>query len=72
MRAAPFLQFGGVALNQPIDRRMINCETTFPYHFFEVAITEGVAQIPAHAEEDDLGLIVTPFERIGFSQSGPQ
>src|SRR6266511_3647748 len=25
MRAASFLQFGGVALNPPIDRRMINC-----------------------------------------------
>ena len=24
------------------------------------------AQIPAHAEEDDLGLIVTPLEEIGF------
>jgi hypothetical protein len=31
-----------------------------------VAITEGVAQIPTHAEKDDLGLIVTPLEEIGF------
>jgi len=45
---------------------VIEREATLPHHFFEVAITEGVAQIPAHAEEDDLGLIVTPLEEIGF------
>jgi hypothetical protein len=33
---------------------------------FEIAITEGVAQIPAHVEKDDLGLTVTPREEIGF------
>src|SRR4030095_1663814 len=38
----------------------------FQHSCFEVAITEGVAQIPAHAEKDDLGLIVTPLEEIGF------
>ena len=25
-------------------------------------MTEGVAQIPTHAEKDDLGFIVTPLE----------
>ena len=45
---------------------MIEREAALPHHFFEVAITEGEAQIPAHAEEDDLGLIVTPLEEIGF------
>ena len=45
---------------------MIDCEVALLHHFFEVAITEGVAQIPAHAEKDDLGLIVTPLEEIGF------
>jgi hypothetical protein len=45
---------------------MIDREAAFIYHFFEVAITEGVAQIPADAEQDDLGLIVTSHEGIGF------
>jgi hypothetical protein len=36
------------------------------HHFFEAAITECVAQIPAHAEKDDLGLIVAPLEEIDF------
>jgi hypothetical protein len=46
---------------------VIDCEVALLHHFFEVAITEGVAQIPADAEKDDLGLIVTPLEGIGFS-----
>ena len=72
MRAASFLQFGGISLNPPIDRRMIDCEVALLHHFFEVAITKGVAHIPAHAEKDDLGLMVSPFERIRFGQSSPQ
>jgi len=51
---------------------VIEREAALPHHFFEVAITEGVAQIPAHAEKDDLGFIVSPFERIRFGQSSPQ
>jgi hypothetical protein len=38
----------------------------FQHSCFEVAVTERIAQIPAHAEKDDLGLIVTPLEEIGF------
>ena len=47
-----------------IEDRMSGLFATEP--FFEVAITEGVAQIPPHAEKDDLGLVVTPLEEIGF------
>jgi hypothetical protein len=45
---------------------MIDCEVALPHPFFEVTVTEGIAQIPAHAKKDDLGLIVTPLEEIGF------
>jgi hypothetical protein len=38
---------------------MIEQEAAFTHQFFEVAITEGVAQISADAGEDDLGLRVT-------------
>jgi hypothetical protein len=51
---------------------VIDREAAFLHHFFEIAITEGVAQIPADAEKDDLGLIVPPFEGIGFGQSSPR
>jgi hypothetical protein len=50
---------------------MINCETTYLHHFFEVTIAEGITQIPAYTEKDDLGLVVSPFEQIGFGQSSP-
>ena len=39
---------------------------------FEVTIAEGITQIPAHAEKDDLGLVVSPLEWVGFGQSSPQ
>jgi hypothetical protein len=51
---------------------MIDCEVALLHHFFEVAIAEGVAQIPADAEKDDLGLMMTPLERIGFGQNSPR
>ena len=41
MRAASFLQFGGVALTPTKGGGVINCETAFLHHFFEVAITEA-------------------------------
>jgi hypothetical protein len=41
-------------------------EAALPHQFFEVAITKGVAQIPANAQENNLGFIVTPLEEIEF------
>ena len=55
-----------VFLNPPVDRCMIDCEVALLHHLFEIAITEGIAQIPANAQENNLGLIVTPLEEIGF------
>jgi hypothetical protein len=51
---------------------VIEREAALPHDFFEVAIAEDITQIPAHAEKDDLGLIVSPLERIGFGQSSPR
>jgi hypothetical protein len=39
------------------------------HYLFEVAITEGVAQISAHAEKDDFALVMTPSEWIGFGHN---
>jgi hypothetical protein len=47
-------------------------EAALPHHFFEVTIAESITQIPAHAEKDDLGLIESPLERIGFRQISPR
>src|SRR5262249_23118561 len=66
VRAIPFLQFRSIALDPSIDCRMIDREVALLHHFFEVAITDGIAQIPANAQENNLGLIVTPLEETGF------
>jgi len=31
---------------------------------FKVAIAQSIPQIPSHAQENDVGLEMTPFERI--------
>jgi hypothetical protein len=41
---------------------MINRQSAFPHEFFHVAIAQGIAQIPLHGTEDDVGFKVTPFE----------
>jgi hypothetical protein len=51
---------------------VIDREAALLHHFFEITIAQTVTQIPADAEKDDLGFIVTPLERIGFSQSSPR
>jgi hypothetical protein len=43
---------------------MIHGQPTLQHHFFEIPITERIAQIPPDAQENDIGLKVTPFERI--------
>src|SRR5688572_32419008 len=56
------LPFQGKIFNDSMRIR----EVALSHNFFKVAVTEGVAQIPAHAEKDDLGFIVSPLEEIGF------
>src|SRR6185437_13342391 len=63
MRSAAPVQFWCEMLHPPIDRGMVDVETSFPHHFFEVAVAERVAQIPAQAQENNLGFEVPPFER---------
>jgi len=42
MRSASLLQFGGIALNPPIDRGVIDAESTLGHHLFEVPIAERI------------------------------
>jgi hypothetical protein len=64
MRSAALLQFRSVALHPPEDCRVIDLQTPFPHDFFEISVTECRAQIPAHTQQNDLCLEVTPFEQI--------
>jgi hypothetical protein len=41
---------------------MIARQAALPHYFFEVTIAEGIKQIPAYAEDDDLALGMTLFE----------
>jgi len=41
---------------------MIDCKVALLHHFFEIAITEGIAQIPANAQENNFRVGMTPFE----------
>lgn len=53
---------------------MIDCQAALPQDLFQVAVAESIAQIPADAEQDDLGLVVTPFEgiEVGHEQTSSQ
>jgi hypothetical protein len=50
---------------------MINLHAAFPQEFFDIAIAQGVAQIPPHGTEDDVGLKVAPFKegKIAYGRS---
>jgi hypothetical protein len=43
---------------------MVEGESPFLHHLLEISIAECVPQIPTHAEYNDLGLEVTPFEGV--------
>ena len=47
--------------------RMIDGDASFPHELFDIAIAQGVAQIPPHGTEDDVGLKVAPFEWSGIT-----
>ena len=57
---------GGVVEAAGFGQLAIEREATFIHHFFEIAIAEGIAQIPTYTEKDDVGLIMTPLEEIGL------
>jgi hypothetical protein len=44
---------------------MIDRESALPHHFLEVSIAERIPKVPAHAEQNDFRLKMTPFERGG-------
>ncbi len=44
--------------------RVIDVQSAFQHHFFQIAVTQRRAQIPAQAQENEVGLKVTPCERM--------
>jgi hypothetical protein len=43
---------------------MIHMQATLQHHLFEIPIAERIAQIPANTEENEVGLEMTPLERV--------
>jgi hypothetical protein len=68
VRLASFLQFWSVVLNPAVDGGMVHRESPFPHHFLEIAVAQRVAQVPPHAEQNDLSFVMTPFERVRLVQ----
>jgi hypothetical protein len=58
------VKFRGIALDPAKHGRMIDGAASFPQEFFHITIAQGVAQIPPHGTEDDVGLKVAPFKYL--------
>src|SRR6266496_3018711 len=70
MWPAALLQLGSVALDPAEDRRVIDMQSPFPHHLFQITIAERIPQIPADAQQNDLRLKMTPFERTWVAHNG--
>ncbi|GHO64421.1 hypothetical protein KSC_033130 [Ktedonobacter sp. SOSP1-52] len=57
-------------MHPTVNGGVIYGESSFSHEFFEVAVTEGVPQIPSHTDKDDFGLEVTPFEGLLLCHGG--
>jgi len=49
-------------LNPAVNGNMIEMQTPLQQDLFEVSITQRIPQIPPHAQKNDVGLGMTPFE----------
>lgn len=45
-------------LDPSVDSGMVDGEATLNHHLFQVPVTERVPEVPAHAKQDDLGLVM--------------
>ena len=64
--SAALLQNGGVMLNPAVYSSMIDTEAAFDHHLFQVTVAQGVAEIPANAQQDERCLKVAIFEELGL------
>src|SRR6266568_1697324 len=63
MGSAALLQFRCVALVPTVDGGVIDLETSLEHDLFQISIAQWITKVPPDAEQNDLGLEVTPFER---------
>jgi hypothetical protein len=70
MRPRAFVKFRGIVLDPAIDGRVIDMQSPFLHQLFQVAIAERIPQLPAHAEQNDLGFKMTPFAWAWIAHEG--
>src|SRR4051794_8427329 len=66
MRAAAFIQFGGIGLHPAPDATGSDLHTALRQKLGNVYVGERIPQIPPHAQNDHLARELTAFERIGW------
>ncbi len=50
---------------------MVHRESPLQHHLLQIAVAQGIAQIPPDTQEDDVGLEMTPFKWVlGIHGSG--
>ena len=42
---------------------MVDRKSPFAHHFLEIAVAQGIAQVPPNAQEDEFGFELTPIEK---------
>jgi hypothetical protein len=67
MGAAAFVQFGRIWLDPTKDGSMVNVQPPLQHDCFQIAITEGVAQLSADAEHTDFAFEMAPFQQWGMA-----
>src|SRR3954447_9240273 len=66
MRAAAFIQFGGIGLHPAPDATGIDLHTALRQKLGNVFVGERIPQIPPQAQNDHLARELAAFERIGW------
>ena len=49
---------------------MVDTQAPLAHHFFEVAVTHGIPQVPPNTQEDESWFELTPFERMSLGMMG--
>ncbi|AOF17120.1 hypothetical protein BED35_00200 (plasmid) [Yersinia enterocolitica] len=61
---------GHQANNPTMKRGMVNSNTAFSHHLFQIAQAQGVSQIPANTLRNNIDGIVQAFERVSDQRDG--
>ncbi len=60
----------GEALHPPLDGHVIDIDAALGVKFFDVAVGQAVAEIPAHGQQDRLGRKPISGKRFGLNSAG--